>query len=87
MENRVNKYGASTNRAPPIAFVRTGEGNKGNLKRSYRLEAGVLSGAKDWVVTTDLDKQLKFPSIITQTSLRPDIVIHSTSLKRVVWLE
>ena len=53
VENRVNKYGASTNRAPPIAFVRTGEGNKGNLKRSYKLEAGVLSGAKDWVVTTD----------------------------------
>ena len=38
-------------------------------------------------MTTDLDKQLKFPSIITQTSLRPDILIYSTSLKRVVWLE
>ena len=47
VENRVNKYGASPNRAPPIAFVRTGEGNMGHLKRSYRLEAGVLSGAKD----------------------------------------
>ena len=35
----------------------------------------------------DLDKQMSFPAVITKTSLRPDLIIHSVASKQVVWLE
>ncbi|GAA6076943.1 uncharacterized protein LOC122133219 [Tachysurus ichikawai] len=42
----------------------------------------ILSGCKtegEWDLRTDLGRQLKFPQQIVITSLRPDIVIWSTS--------
>ena len=72
----------------PIEFVRSGDDSaKGSVKKQYRLDLGFLKGARDWVLTVDLDKQLKFPMEIAKTAVRPDLVIHSTTLKRVVWLE
>ena len=47
----------------------------------------LLSGATDWTVLADLDKQLKFPSEIAQTRLRPDLVLFSKASKRVIWWE
>ena len=47
----------------------------------------MLSGATDWTVLADLDKQLKFPSEIALTRLRPDLVLFSKASKRVIWWE
>ena len=48
---------------------------------------GVHGEAKDWKVLSNLERQLKFPAEITETRLRPDLILYSTALKRVVWWE
>ena len=48
---------------------------------------GILSEARDWRVICDLGGQLSFPSEIAKTRLRPDLIIYSSSLRRVVWWE
>ncbi|KAK7919076.1 hypothetical protein WMY93_010360 [Mugilogobius chulae] len=67
-----------------IHFVKAGEVRKTTTPQS---RAGILNTAKDWKLLVDLEKQLKFPSHITKTSLRPDIVLFSDSTKQVVMLE
>ena len=57
------------------------------MKRGKATGFGILSGATDWVVLADLDKQLKFPPDIATTRLRPDLVIFSKASKRVIWWE
>ena len=48
---------------------------------------GILSETKNWCLLVDLDKQLKFPSEICETSRRPDIVIYSLEIKTVILVE
>ena len=48
---------------------------------------GILSEAKDWILLADLDGQLKFPPEVASTRLRPDLIIYSTSIKRIIWWE
>ncbi len=43
--------------------------------------------ADDWEMPAYLRKQLRFPEQITQTSLRPDIVLWSKVTKQVVLIE
>ena len=43
--------------------------------------------ARDWQLLVDLEHQLKFPSHIAVTTLRPDIVLVSESTKQAVLLE
>ena len=43
--------------------------------------------ARDWQLLMDLEHQLKFPSHIAVTTLRPDIVLVSESTKQAVLLE
>ena len=70
-----------------INFVPAGSKctNKSSVggKKSF----GILDGANDWEVLVDLGKQLKFPPEIASTRSRPDLVIFSRVLKRVVWWE
>ena len=47
----------------------------------------VLAPGAAWSMTADLDKQLRFPTIITTTTLRPDIVLWSVAEKRVLLVE
>lgn len=56
-----------------IAFVRVGE----QPTPARRTSAGILTSAKDWQLLVDLKHQLKFPSHIAVTTLRPDIVLVS----------
>ena len=46
-----------------------------------------MNGANDWIVLTDIGKQLKFPAEIAITRQRPDLVLFSRAFKRVVWWE
>ena len=43
--------------------------------------------ATDWQLLMDLEHQLKFPSHISVTTLRPDIVLVSESTKQAVLVE
>ncbi|KAL7880337.1 hypothetical protein SRHO_G00025910 [Serrasalmus rhombeus] len=54
------------------------------VKRSL---AGILTTARDWQLLVDLERQLKFPSHIALTTLRPDIVLVSESTKQAALLE
>ncbi|XP_061093280.1 uncharacterized protein LOC133125737 [Conger conger] len=66
-----------------IAFVRAGE----QATTARRTSAGILTSARDWQLLVDLERQLKFPSHIAATTLRPDIVLVSESTKQAVMLE
>ena len=46
-----------------------------------------MATASDWEMWADLRKQLKFPEEITQSSIRPNIVLWSKGTKQVVLIE
>ena len=46
----------------------------------------LLSTARDWVMTVDLERQLKVPPHITQSRLRPDIILVSEATKQLFLL-
>ena len=89
VDKRVNIPKRSTKtKGDKIRFVPAGEGNWAESGKSKRWsDVGILSEAKDWIVMADLGRQLKFPSEIVDTRLRPDLIIYSSSLKRVIWWE
>ena len=67
-----------------IQFVKEGEkGQKNCQEENYNY----LSAAKDWTLTVDVDKNLKIPSDICQTNLRPDIIIVSKKSKQLGVIE
>ncbi|XP_063054019.1 uncharacterized protein LOC134448252 [Engraulis encrasicolus] len=66
-----------------IAFVKAGE----PVAPSGRAPAGILTSARDWQLLVDLEKQLKFPSHIAATTLRPDVVLVSNATKQVIMLQ
>ena len=66
-----------------ITFVKAGE--KG--ERCPRQTGGLLATARDWQQKVDLGRQLKFPSTIAETTLRPDMVLMSETTRQVVLLE
>lgn len=89
--NLENKRTAS-NSLPPSApnplqinFVRMGV--KVTRCRPTSLEHGQLRGACDWKMLVDVGRRLVFPPEIAITTLRPDIVLWSPSLKKVFIIE
>ncbi|KAK0143665.1 hypothetical protein N1851_018141 [Merluccius polli] len=75
-----NKHASSRKSIP---FVKAGEKPRSKPTPS----ASLLSSASDWELRVDLGRQLKFPEYVTSTSLRPDLVLTSASLKQVLVLE
>ena len=87
---RVNKQSVGGAEAPKVInFVPSGkrppatDSNRVNKKDTF----GILNGANDWIVLTDIGKQLKFPPEIAITRQRPDLVLFSRAIKRVLWWE
>ncbi|KAL5251266.1 hypothetical protein ACHWQZ_G016834 [Mnemiopsis leidyi] len=70
-----------------VEFIPAGKRRPVAESRKGHQDFGVLNGARDWIVMSDLEGQLKFPSEITETRLRPDLVIYSRSAKTVLWWE
>ena len=66
-----------------ITFVRAGEQSQAKA----RPPAGLFTAAADWELRVDLGRQLRFPDHIVATTLRPDMVLLSASLKHVLLLE
>ena len=71
-------------RSNTTPFVRAGQLP---AKPPARVEATLLDLARDWRMQVDLDQKLIFPPEIITTSLRPDLVLWSTSQKAVFIVE
>ena len=50
------------------------------------IKSGILEQAKDWQLELDLDRKLRLPEILP-TNLRPDIVLWSAAMKKIVIIE
>ena len=87
-DRRVNTY---KNKAGDgrqfIDFVPAGRRKAGTNDRKESRGFGILGGSRDWIVLSDIEGQLKFPSEIVEIRLRPDLVIFSRSVKTVIWWE
>ena len=66
-----------------IKFVKKGT----RVKNKNSSPSGILHQASDWVLLGDLDGSFSFPPHIAFTELRPDIIIFSNKLKRVILIE
>ena len=66
-----------------IKFVKKGT----RVKNKNSSPSGILHQASDWVLLGDLDGSFSFPPHIAFTELRPDIIIFSNNLKRVILIE
>ena len=92
VEHRVNNPRRSTRteqEGERIKFISPGEKVESSLtKRRGYSNMGIMTAAKDWKVLVDLDKQLKFPEEVhVQTDKRPDLIMYSKSIKRIIWWE
>ena len=67
-----------------IKFVKEGTQVKNRPPKPHR---GILHLTNDWILLSDLSGILIFPESIAITSLRPDIVIYSKKIQRVVLIE
>ena len=70
---------ATTSITAPSTFVR--EGQKKPNHPPLKPELGQLTTARDWKMLVDIGQQLIFPAEIAATTLRPDLVLWSPSLK------
>ena len=74
----------STTQRGSIKFVKEGETKASQGKTE---QTSYLDGAKDWKLMVDLDRNLKFPTEVAITNMRPDMVLMSSSTKRVGLIE
>ena len=71
-------------RSNTTPFVRAGQ----LLAKPFaRVETTLLDSARDWRMQVDLDQKFIFPPEILPTSLRPDLVLWSTTQKVVFIIE
>ena len=64
-----------------IQFVKEGNVSK-TPHRNNRHKPTLLNGCTDWRVIADVNRQLAFPTEITSTCQRPDLVIWSVNSKK-----
>ncbi len=70
--------------AKAIYFIREGQKPE---KASKNCSVGLLSTARDWGMTVDLERQLKIPTHITQSKLRPDFILVSEATQQLILME
>lgn len=68
---------------PNTAFIKPGEAGH----RTVAGRSALLFPGKCWEMHVDLDKQLLFPTEVTQTSQRPDVVMWSTAATKFLIIE
>lgn len=82
----INKKSAST-AIPPLYSSFVAAGSSGH-KKPLDSKCSLLSGAKDWSLLVDFDScPIVFPPEIFATNSRPDIIIWSVKLKKVILIE
>ena len=67
-----------------IKFLREGETMTPQEKK---FQDSYLDGASDWKLMVDLDRNLKFPKEVAETNQRPDMILMSSSTKRIGLIE
>ena len=75
---------SATSKVNKIRFVKAG---KYVPKTKPPMPTGLLHLAEDWILLSDLNGSYIFPGHIAISSLRPDIIIYSNSLRRVILIE
>ena len=75
----------TTNSITTPIFIR--EGQRKPNHPSTKSETGQLAMARDWKMLVDIGQQLIFPPEIAATTLRPDLVLWSPSLRSVNIIE
>ena len=75
---------SSVIRRTQIAFVKPGEKSQ---KKEKKEMGSYLDGAMDWRMQVDLDKKLRIPAEVAPTDLRPDLILVSSSTKRMGVME
>ena len=75
---------SSVTRRTQIAFVKPGEKTQKKVKKEM---GSYLDGATDWRMQVDLDKKLRIPAEVAPTDLRPDLILVSSSTKRMGVME
>ena len=86
-ERRVNTRLNRPDSRCEIEFVPAGRRVRKEETKRGNQSFGILTGARDWVVLTDIKEQLKIPADIVETRLRPDLVLFSRATKRIIWWE
>jgi len=77
-----SRYSHATART--ITFVKEGDRPK---KITKERAGGFLSTARDWMMAVELERQLKIPAHIVQTTLRPDTILVSEATRQLILLE
>ena len=71
-----------------ISFCKAGEKPVRVQPRRKLVTTDLLSAASDWKLLVDsVNAKISFPSCVALTTLRPDIVLYSTSRRIVFWME
>ncbi|XP_065177134.1 uncharacterized protein LOC135806900 [Sycon ciliatum] len=71
-----------------ISFCKAGEKPVRVQPRRKLVTTDLLSAASDWKLLVDsVSAKISFPSCVALTTLRPDIVLYSTSRRIVFWME
>ena len=76
-------YVPSPNNSSGISFVKEGQKPK-NVRKP---KVGLLHSAPKWKILYDFQGSPTVPSFLTVTTLRPDIVLYSCSIKAVIIIE
>ena len=85
MANQAKKEVRKVCKDSIITSVTEGEQCK-TLSKKYN-KSGILHEPKDWVMEIDIDQQLRFTEAICISTKRPDIVIYSLKLRKVILIE
>lgn len=80
----ISRYSQVHNTTKPIAFVKAGAYPKPGPKKAA---SGIMSGAHDWQLLVDLEKQLRFLKHIVSMTLMPDIPLVSEATKNIIIIE
>ena len=79
----LSSYVASPNSSSGISFVKEGQ----KPKNARKPTVGLLHSAPKWKILYDFQGSPTVPSFLTVTTLRPDIVLYSCSIKAVIIIE
>ena len=79
----LSSYVPSPNSSSGISFVKEGQ----KPKNARKPMVGLLHSAPKWKILYDFQGSPTVPSFLTVTTLRPDIVLYSCSIKAVIIIE
>ena len=83
-KRRINNSSKLNKKRQTINFIKAGEVR---VAAKPKVEESYFASARDWVLQVDLDKRLKVPTYITETNLRPDMLLVSETTKQIGIIE